>query len=418
MIASCLCKCSLYPSGRLDKGGPASRLLNSRPQGGLNRRQSVHNFPPDMSTPPRDTAAMNLALSAFAAMDRRSRDIFREIVQSYLDTGEPVGSRTISRRGVALSPASIRNVMSDLTELGLIDSPHTSAGRIPTHAGLRVFVDSLLQLGEPGEADKRQIESRLAGSGRRMGDVLSEASELLSGLVGGAGLVSTPTADAPIRHIEFVRISSEQALAVIVTETGDVENRILALPPGLPASALVEAGNYLNARTKGKSLAEARETVLGEIRSRRALLDQTAARLVEDGLAQWSGEDPQRGRSLIVRGRANLLDDPRASEDLDRVRDLFAELERSENLLNVLDTARDAAGVRLFIGAENPLFSLSGSAMIVAPYMDGNRKIVGALGVIGPTRLNYARVIPMVDYTAQVVGRLLGGSRIPSGKRE
>jgi heat-inducible transcriptional repressor len=371
-----------------------------------------------MSTPPRDTAAMNLALSAFAAMDRRSRDIFREIVQSYLDTGEPVGSRTISRRGVALSPASIRNVMSDLAELGLIDSPHTSAGRIPTHAGLRVFVDSLLQLGEPGEADKQQIESRLAGSGRRMGDVLSEASELLSGLVGGAGLVTTPTADSPIRHIEFVRISAEQALAVIVTETGDVENRILALPPGLPASALVEAGNYLNARTKGKSLAEARETVLGEIRSRRALLDQTAARLVEDGLAQWSGEDPQRGRSLIVRGRANLLDDPRASEDLDRVRDLFAELERSENLLNVLDTARDAAGVRLFIGAENPLFSLSGSAMIVAPYMDGNRKIVGALGVIGPTRLNYARVIPMVDYTAQVVGRLLGGSRIPSGKRE
>jgi len=418
MIASCLWTCSFRPSGRLDKGRLASRLLNSPPQGGLNRRQSVHNFPADMSTPPRDTAAMSLALSAFAAMDRRSRDIFREIVQSYLDTGEPVGSRTISRRGVALSPASIRNVMSDLTELGLIDSPHTSAGRIPTHAGLRVFVDSLLQLGEPGEADKRQIESRLAGSGRRMGDVLSEASELLSGLVGGAGLVSTPTADAPIRHIEFVRTSSEQALAVIVTETGDVENRILALPPGLPASALVEAGNYLNARTKGKSLAEARETVLGEIRSRRALLDQTAARLVEDGLAQWSGEDPQRGRSLIVRGRANLLDDPRATEDLDRVRDLFAELERSENLLNVLDTARDAAGVRLFIGAENPLFSLSGSAMIVAPYMDGNRKIVGALGVIGPTRLNYARVIPMVDYTAQVVGRLLGGSRIPSGKRE
>ncbi len=357
-------------------------------------------------------------LSAFTAMDRRSRDIFREIVQSYLETGEPVGSRTISRRGVALSPASIRNVMSDLTELGLIDSPHTSAGRIPTHAGLRVFVDSLLQLGEPAETDKREIESRLAGSGRRVDNVLSEASELLSGLVGGAGLVSTPTADAPIRHVEFVRISSEQALAVIVAESGDVENRVLALPAGLPAAALIEAGNYLNARMKGRSLAEAREVVLAEIRSRRALLDQTAARLVEDGLAQWSGEDPARGRSLIVRGRANLLDDPRASEDLDRVRDLFAELERSENLLNVLDTARDAEGVRLFIGAENPLFSLSGSAMIVAPYMDGNRKIVGALGVIGPTRLNYARVIPMVDYTAQVVGRLLGESRAPAGKRE
>ncbi len=356
-------------------------------------------------------------MSAFAAMDRRSRDIFREIVQSYLETGEPVGSRTISRRGVQLSPASIRNIMSDLAEMGLIDSPHTSAGRVPTHAGLRMFVDSLLQLGEPGEDDKRTIESRLAGSGRRMENVLSEASELLSGLVGGAGLVSTPAHDAPIRHVEFVRISSEQALAVIVAESGDVENRVLALPAGLPASALIEAGNYLNARMKGRTLAEARAAVLEEVRSRKALLDQTAAKLVEDGLAQWSGEDPARGRSLIVRGRANLLDDPSATDDLNRVRNLFTELEHSENLLNVLDTARDADGVRLFIGSENPLFSLSGSAMIVAPYMNAERKIVGALGVIGPTRLNYARVIPMVDYTAQVVGRILGEGRAGT-KRE
>lgn len=280
-----------------------------------------------------------------------------------------------------------------------------------------MFVDSLLQLGEPGEDDKRTIESRLAGSGRRMENVLSEASELLSGLVGGAGLVTTPAHDAPIRHVEFVRISSEQALAVIVAESGDVENRVLALPAGLPASALIEAGNYLNARMKGRTLAEARAAVLEEVRSRKALLDQTAAKLVEDGLAQWSGEDPARGRSLIVRGRANLLDDPSATDDLNRVRNLFAELEHSENLLNVLDTARDADGVRLFIGSENPLFSLSGSAMIVAPYMNAERKIVGALGVIGPTRLNYARVIPMVDYTAQVVGRILGEGRAGT-KRE
>jgi heat-inducible transcriptional repressor len=370
-----------------------------------------------LNPPGSGTTPSGAPLSAFAAMDKRSRDIFREIVQSYLDTGEPVGSRTISRRGVALSPASIRNIMSDLAEMGLIDSPHTSAGRVPTHAGLRMFVDSLLQLGEPGEDDKRHIESRLAGSGRRMENVLGEASEILSGLVGGAGLVSTPAADAPIRHVEFVRISNEQALAVIVAESGEVENRVLALPPGLPASSLLEAGNYLNARMKGRTLAEARAAVLEEVGSRRALLDQTAARLVEDGLAQWSGEDPGRGRSLIVRGRAKLLDDPRAGEDLDKVRDLFKELERSENLLNVLDTAREADGVRLFIGSENPLFSLSGSAMIVAPYMNGERKIVGALGVIGPTRLNYARVIPMVDYTAQVVGRILGGARADT-KRE
>jgi heat-inducible transcriptional repressor len=342
-------------------------------------------------------------------MDQRSRDIFREVVQSYLDTGEPVGSRTISRRGVSLSPASIRNVMSDLADLGLLDAPHISSGRIPTHAGLRMFVDSLLQIGEPADADKQAIEGRLAGSrGKRLEAVLADASELLSGLVGGAGLVTTPTHDGPIRHVEFVRISSEQALAVIVAESGDVENRLLALPPGLPASALVEAGNYLNARMKGRTLSEAREAVTLEIRSRRAALDEATSQLVEDGLAQWSGEDPGRGRSLIVRGRANLLDETGEPQSLDRVRDLFAELERSENLLNILDTARLAEGVRLFIGSENPLFSLSGSAMIVAPYINAERKIVGALGVIGPTRLNYARVIPMVDYTAQVVGRLVG----------
>jgi heat-inducible transcriptional repressor len=371
-----------------------------------------------MTASQRNPNATATSAAAFAAMDRRSRDIFREIVQTYLDTGEPVGSRTISRRGVALSPASIRNIMSDLAEMGLIDSPHTSAGRIPTHAGLRIFVDSLLQLGDPAEDDKRAIEARLGGSGRRLENVLSDASDLLSGLVGGAGLVSTPAADAPIRHVEFVRISAEQALAVIVAESGDVENRVLALPPGLPASALIEAGNYLSARMKGRTLSEARDIVLDEIRSRRAALDAAAARLIEEGLAQWSGEDPARGRSLIVRGRANLLEDASAADDLARVRDLFAELERSENLLNVLDTAREAEGVRLFIGSENPLFSLSGSAMIVAPYMNSERKIVGALGVIGPTRLNYARVIPMVDYTAQVIGRLLGEGRPSAAKRE
>jgi heat-inducible transcriptional repressor len=366
------------------------------------------------ATPPRSPNGPDLPPpSAFAAMDKRSRDIFREIVQAYLDTGEPVGSRTISRRGVSLSPASIRNVMADLAELGLIDAPHTSAGRIPTHAGLRIFVDSLLQIGEPAAADKLHIESRLAGNlagngARRMENVLAEASELLSGLVGGAGLVATPATDTPIRHVEFVRVSAEQALAVIVAESGDVENRLLALPAGLPASSLIEAGNFLNARMKGRTLAEAREAVIAEVRSRRAALDAATAQLVEHGLAQWGGEDPGRGRSLIVRGRANLLEESGAPDDLDRVRDLFAELERSENLLNVLDTARESEGVRLFIGSENPLFSLSGSAMIVAPYMNAERKIVGALGVIGPTRLNYARVIPMVDYTAQVVGRLLG----------
>lgn len=243
-----------------------------------------------------------------------------------------------------------------------------------------------------------------------MQTVLSEASDLLSGLVGGAGVVSATTGEAPIKHIEFVRISNEQALAVIVSEGGDVENRLLALPSGLPASALIEAGNFLNARMRGRTLSEARASVIEEIRSQKAQLDAASARLIEDGFAEWSGEDPALGRSLIVRGQANLLEDSHAAEDIERVRRIFAELERAENLLNVLETASKAEGIRLYIGTENPLFSLSGSSTIIAPYMNSERKIVGALGVIGPMRLNYARVIPMVDYTAQVVSRLLSDS--------
>ncbi len=370
---------------------------------------------PSPETPPSPAASASQA--TFAAMDARSRDVLREVVESYLSTGEPIGSRTLSQRGFDLSPASIRSIMSDLTRMGLIEAPHISAGRIPTHSGLRLFVDSFLQIGEPGEADRKSLESRLAGSGRQMQQVLSQASELLSGLVGGAGLVSTSTREAPIKHIEFVRISNEQALAVIVSEAGDVENRILALPAGLPASALIEAGNFLNARMRGSTLGEARSSVTAEVKTHRAKLDAATAQLIEDGLAQWSGEDPAHGRSLIVRGQANLLENSHAAEDIERVRQIFGELERAENLLNVLETASKAEGIRLYIGTENPLFSLSGSATIIAPYMNAERKIVGALGVIGPTRLNYARVIPMVDYTAQVVSRMLSDQ--PGGtKRE
>ena len=356
---------------------------------------------------------------SLAAIDERSRQIFDEIVRIYLETGEPVGSRTISRRGVKLSPASIRNIMSDLTELGLLSSPHISAGRLPTQSGLRVFVDGLMEVGpiNLSEEDRRFIENQMAHlSGRSSEEVMNEASELLSNLAGGAGLVSSPKRDAPIRQLEFVPMSDFKALAIIVSEDGDVENRILDLPAGLPTSTLTEARNYLNARMSGRTLQEAREVVRAELRENQAQLDTVAARLIEDGLAQWTGEDPLRGRSLIVRGRARLIEDASAAEDLDQVKHLFQELDRKENLLKVLDEARDAQGVRLFIGKEHNLFGLSGSATIVAPYMNAERMVVGALGVIGPTRLDYARVIPLVDYTAQVVGQLLDGRPVTGGK--
>lgn len=351
----------------------------------------------------------NRSTPSLTDLDERSRLIFREIVEAYLDSGDPVGSRTLSRReGLDLSPASIRNTMSDLAAIGLLTAPHQSAGRLPTHAGLRLFVDGLLQVGEPAAEDRDAIESRVAGGQRSVRDVLSEASSMLAGLAGGAGLVTSPSREMSLKHVEFVPVSARETLAILVGADGSVENRMMIAPEGLPSSALVEAGNYLSARLKGRTLKEAADEIRAELADRKAALDEAAQSLVEQGLADWSGGTE---RALIVRGQAKLLDNLQAAEDLERVRLLFDELERKEGLISLLDKARDADGVRLFIGAENPLFSLSGSSMIVAPYMDSERRIIGALGVIGPTRLNYARVIPMVDYTARVVGKLMDKSR-------
>ena len=343
---------------------------------------------------------------SLAELDERARDIFRRVVETYLETGDPVGSRTISRGGVSLSPASIRNTMQDLTQLGLLGAPHSSAGRMPTHAGLRLFVDGLLEVGDVGEDERRLIESRLKVQGRSFEEALNEASALLSGLAGGAGVVVTPVRDAGVKHVEFVALGGEQALAIMVFEDGVVENRLMMLGAGVTPSALQEASNFLNARLRGKSLDEARKEVSQELDHARRELDEKAARLVEDGLAAWSGGDGPE-RALIVRGRANLLGDREALEDLERVRMLFDDLEQKGQLIGLLDGVREAQGVRIFIGAETRLFSLSGSSVIAAPYMTGRQKVLGAIGVIGPTRLNYARIIPLVDYTARVLGQVM-----------
>ena len=343
-----------------------------------------------------------------AELDNRARDIFRRVVESYLETGEPVGSRTISKGGVALSPASIRNTRQDLAQLGLLDAPHTSAGRMPTHAGLRMFVDGFLEVGDVAEQEKRAIEARLAVRGRSFEEALAEASSILSGLAGGAGIVVTPVREGGVKHVEFVPLGGGQVLAVMVFEDGQVENRLMRQAPGVTPSALQEASNFLNARLRGRTLTEARIEMRGELDAARRQLDETAARLVEDGLAAWSGGEGD-ARSLIVRGQANLLADARAREDIDRVRQLFDDLEQKGQLIGLLDDVRDAEGVRIYIGAETRLFSLSGSSVIAAPYMTGRQKVLGAIGVIGPARLNYARVIPLVDYTARVLGRMMDG---------
>jgi heat-inducible transcriptional repressor len=346
--------------------------------------------------------------ASLAQLDERARDIFRRVVETYLDTGEPVGSRTVSRGGVQLSPASIRNTMQDLTHLGLLAAPHTSAGRIPTHSGLRLFVDGILEVGDLGQDERREIESRLAAHGRNVDEALNEATSILSGLAGGAGVVVSPSRDAGVKHVEFVSLAPDQALAVMVFDDGAVENRLMRLAPGLTPSALQEASNFLNTRLRGHTLSETKAEMKVELDRARRELDVTAARLVEDGMAAWGGGEGSN-RSLIVRGRANLLDGNAAAQNLDRVRMLFDDLEQKEQLIGLLDDVRDAQGVRIFIGAENRLFSLSGSSVIAAPYMTGRQKVVGAIGVIGPTRLNYARVIPLVDYTARILGRMLDG---------
>ncbi|MGY6628507.1 MAG: heat-inducible transcriptional repressor HrcA [Oceanicaulis sp.] len=344
--------------------------------------------------------------TSLAELDARSRDIFRELVEAYLDTGEPVGSRTLSKRSALnLSPASIRNTLADLASAGLLSAPHTSAGRMPTHAGLRLFVDGLLQIGDLDSDDRKEIDDRVAAVGRRTEDVLSEASTLLSGLAGGAGLVAAAASEAPLRHVEFVALAPGEVLAVLVSENGSVENRLMRAPVGMPPAALIEAGNFLSARLRGRTLAQALKEIQTEITERRAQLDEAASELVRQGVADWTGPET---RQLIVRGQARLLESVQAVEDIERIRMLFEDIERKEGLLALLDEARAGQGVRLFIGSENPLFSLSGSSVIVSPYRNSDNRIIGAIGVIGPTRLNYARVIPLVDYTAQVVGRLLG----------
>ncbi|MFD1697414.1 heat-inducible transcriptional repressor HrcA [Roseibium aestuarii] len=344
-------------------------------------------------------------------LDKRSREIFRSIVETYLETGEPVGSRNVSRAlNMSLSPASVRNVMSDLEHLGLLQSPHTSAGRLPTQMGLRFFIDALLEVGDLSAEERQQIEVQVRASRRANSSeqILTEASQLLSGLSSGAGVVLTHKSDLRLKHIEFVRIEPLKALVVLVGEDGSVENRVIDLPEGLPSSALVEAGNYLNSRLQGRTLSDVRRELETAREQNQAALDKLSQKVIDAGLAVWSQTTADEPGTLIVRGRSNLLTDVGAVEDLERIRLLFDDLENKRDLIQLLGLAEKGDGVRIFIGSENNLFSLSGSSLIVSPYRDREQRIVGVLGVIGPTRLNYARVIPMVDYTARLVSRILG----------
>jgi heat-inducible transcriptional repressor len=340
-------------------------------------------------------------------MNERSREVFRRVVEGYLNTGDPVGSRTLTRDfSESVSAATIRNVMQDLEFLGLLGSPHVSAGRVPTQLGLRMFVDGLLEIGVPDDEDRQKIDATLGTNERDIAGLLDRVGSALSGVTHGASLVLTPKYEAPIRHLEFVPVSADQALVVLVFADGHVENRLFQPPPGQTPSSMREAANFLNAIIEGRTLTEVHSIVKKEIAARRQEIDTLAQTLVESGLATWQGdgETPER---LIVRGRANLLNDSAEAGDLERIRTLFDDLERKRDIAEFLDLTQEGDGVRIFIGSENKLFSLSGSSLVVSPYMNADRKIIGAIGVIGPTRLNYGRIVPIVDYTAQLVGRML-----------
>lgn len=352
-----------------------------------------------------------LAVDLLSTLDERSREIFRNIVESYLESGDPLGSRSLSRLlPIALSPASIRNVMSDLEGLGLIYAPHVSAGRLPTQKGLRFFVDAFMQVGDlqPDMRESIERQVRTDELNRPVETLLTEASQMLSGMSRGAGLVIAAKNDSTIRHIEFIRLDQQRALVVLVGGNDQVENRVMELPAGVTASQLTEAANFLNAHLAGRTMEEVRQELEKQHGEVQSALDALSRDLVERGLAAWAGASNASGSTrMIVRGRANLLENVSAGEDLDRLRLLFDELERNESLIELMSLADAGPGVRIFIGSENKLFSLSGSSVIVAPYRDGEDKVVGAVGIIGPTRLNYARIVPMVDYTAQLVSRLV-----------
>jgi heat-inducible transcriptional repressor len=350
---------------------------------------------------------MKSPVTVLDEIDARSREIFRRIVETYLATGEPVGSRSVSRLlPMQLSPASVRNVMTELEERGLIYAPHTSAGRLPTQPGLRMFVDALLEVNDIPLAEQQQIQQQIAGNrNRSVADLMREASGLLSGLSQCAGLVLTEKRESRLKQIEFVPLEPGKALVVLVGSEGNVENRIIDVPPGLSPSSLSEAANFLNARIRGLTMSEVRAELERALAAAGAELDTLTTRVIEAGLAVWSGEDGHK--SLIVRGRSRLIQNFAAEEDLQRIQTLFDEMESQQDLIEILRSAEAGEGVRIFIGAENKRFSLSGSSIIVAPFQDERSKLVGVLGVIGPTRLNYARIIPVVDYTARLMGRLI-----------
>ncbi|MFN3701467.1 MAG: heat-inducible transcriptional repressor HrcA [Alphaproteobacteria bacterium] len=356
---------------------------------------------------------MNFAdyiIQMITELNERSRDIFRYIVSSYLDTGSPIGSRTISKAlDLSLSPASIRNTMADLEDLGLLSAPHTSAGRMPTERGLRLYIDGLMEMGTLSSDERKRIESECSVKGLSITEIISNATATLSNLSACASLVVAPKVEKPVRQIQFVLLEPGKALIILVMQNGMVENRITDIPLDVNESALQQAANYINSQIQGRTLDEIRKTLDTDIKRSKTQLDKITADLVQKGIALPSGTGGSNVHDarIIIRGQSHLLEDVKAISDLERARALLGYLEEQQNILKLVENAHDAQGVQIYLGTENKIFDQSGWSLILSPYRNANQKIVGAIGVIGPTRLDYDRIIPMVDYTSQVIARLI-----------
>jgi len=337
----------------------------------------------------------------------RSRNIFRLIVDSYLNGGDPIGSRTLAQHlGMSLSAATIRNVMADLEDAGLLFAPHTSAGRLPTAQGLRLYINGLMEIGNLTTEERTQIETRCKATGQSVTQMMEQAGTVLAGLSAGAGIVIAPKTDKPVKHVQFVQLDEGRILVVLVTQDGMVENRVMNVSADVPPYALINASNYLNARLTGRTLTQARAEIEDEILTHRTQLDQITTELVKQGLALPRHETPEG--HIIIRGQSRLLEDVRAIEDLERARQLFAALEEQETIAKILDATNEADGIQIFIGTESPTFQHAGWSMVMSPTRDAEGRLIGAIGVIGPTRINYGRIIPIVDYTSKIMAKLLG----------
>lgn len=336
-------------------------------------------------------------------LSERSRHILEAIIEDYIISAEPVGSRTLSRRhGLSLSPASVRNVMADLEEMGFLTSPHTSAGRVPTEKAYRFYVDSLVGSSRIAREEREEIRKRCSLTGRDIGEVLKETSRMLSSISHYMGIVVAPRFTANVfRHIEFLKLGGKRLLAIFVSQSGTVQNKIIETDKELQFADLTRMSNYLDDLLKGLTIMQVKNRILEEMQEEKIRYDALLARALKLSQQTLEGTDAE----VFIEGQANIMEQPEFA-DVAKMKEIIRAFEEKGQLLALLERSMAAEGVQIFIGSESHLNRMTGMSLVTSTYMTG-KNTLGILGVIGPTRMGYAKVIPIVDYTARQVSRLL-----------